>query len=585
MTHGGRVVPCRIGNISWFALMLFAVVSGCSQPVVEPKPVEPTTVLTPKATPTIFFEDVTPSSGVHFSYRNGEEAGELTLLETLGGGVGLIDYDRDGLLDLFLPGGGSLSGQRISGLPSRLYRNLGNFRFEDVTEKVGLVDASLYTHGVAVADYDGDGWPDLLVTGYNGVRLYQNRRGLFHDVTSEAGLKQGGWPTSAAWGDLDGDGRVDLFITHYVDWSFSNHPRCPGYVAQHPFGVCSPRVFKGLPDVIYRNLGNGKFQDVTHLYGLRPDGKGLGVIIADLDGDSRPDIYVANDTTENFLYLHQANDRLEEMGLSRGVAFNGHGIAQGSMGVDISDADGSGHFSLFVTNFQNEPHAFYRNLGHGRFHFASEAVGLTTIGFTFVGFGTGFADFDRDGREDLIIANGHISQHPAPPSEYRQRPIVFRHVGDDRTIRYTDVSLEAGSYFHEKRVGRGVALGDLDNDGRIDAVISHINEPVTILRNVGGEGRNWLGLNLVGRNGRDTTGATVAIQVDNQRQSRQVKGGASYLSSHDRRVLFGLGSSTSPVRVTVRWPYGSSQTWENLAVNHYWILKEGEAAGQLMTSP
>lgn len=533
----------------------------------------------------LLLRDVTSPAGIDFTYRNGDEAGELTLLETLGGGVALMDFDRDGRLDIFFPGGGSLDGRQVVGRPGRMFRNLGSFRFEDVTESIGLHQATWYSHGAAAADYDGDGWTDLLVTGYGGVTLYRNEQGKFRDVTARSGLKPGGWPTSAAWGDLNGDGAPDLFITHYVDWSFDNHPRCPGYVAEHPQGVCSPRVFKPMRDVVYLNNGDGTFRDATSQFRLRSDGKGLGVLIADLDDDGRPDIYVANDTTENFLYLNRGPESWEEAGLARGVAFNGHGTAQGSMGVDISDADGTGRFSIFVTNFQNEAHAFYRALGQGRFQFASEAVGVTAIGFTFVGFGVGFGDFDRDGWEDIIIANGHISQHPAPPSEYRQRPVLLRHAGQAGSIRYQDVSYQVGEYFHGKRVGRGLALGDLDNDGRPDVVISHLNEPAVVLRNESREDRHWLGIDLVGRNGRDVTGAKVTVESQGLKLSRQVKGGGSYLSTLDRRLLFGLNTNDQPVRVTVRWPYGPTQTWDDIPVDRYWRLTEGLAEAHSLTNP
>ncbi len=565
--------------VGCFALAVFA----CSKP--GPTTTEQVAPTAEGVDRSIQFEDVTAASGINFTYRNGEEAGHLTLLESLGGGVALFDYDRDGLLDIFVTGGGYFDGKTIRGYPGRLYRNLGNFKFEDVTERAGLNAAPFYGHGVAVADYDNDGWPDLLVTGYGGVRLYHNERGKFVDVTDKAGLRPAkppvvDWCTSAAWGDLNSDGFPDLYITRYVDWSFENHPKCPGYLPDKPVGICSPRNFKGLPDSLFLNNGDGTFRDASSEWGLRPDGKGLGVLIADLDGDGKPDVYVANDTTENFLYLNKGG-KFEEAGFARGVAYDGGGTAQGSMGVDAADYDGTGRFSLFVTNYQNEPHALYRNLGAGRFHFASQAAGITAIGFAFVGFGTAFADFDRDGAEDLIIANGHISHDPAPPSEYKQRPVVFRNLAraEPGTItRFRDVSAHAGPYFQTKRVGRGVAVGDLNTSGRLDIVISHTNEPVAILRNTSPDNHHWLGVALVGKPGRDATGAVLTLEAGGRKLVRQVKGGGSYLSSSDRRILFGIDTATDVGTLTVRWPSGKVQTWDKLAVDHYWVLTEGEAA-------
>jgi hypothetical protein len=539
-----------------------------------------------------YFEDVTAASGIQFAYRNGADAGHLTLLESLGGGVGLIDFDGDGLLDVFLTGGGHFGGpdkKQILGHPCRLYRNLGRGRFEDVTARVGLDALAggkpwFYTHGVAVADIDNDGWPDLLVTGWGRLALFRNVPGekgrRFRDVTREAGLTDDLWSTSAAFGDLDGDGRPDLYVTHYVDWSFANHPRCPGYVPDRPVAVCSPKAFKALPHTLYRNDG-GAFRDASREFGLHRDGKGLGVLIADLDEDGRPDVFVANDTSGNFLYLNRGG-RLEESALARGVAYSGHGHAQGSMGVDCADYDGTGRFSLFVTNFQLEAHALYRNEGRGLFQYASEAAGIAAVGFTYVGFGTGFLDLDRDGAEDLLLVNGHITEHPPPPSEYKQRPILFRNLGRSGggPARFRDVSARGGPFFQVRRVGRGVALGDLDNDGRTDAVISHTNEPAVVLRNVSDDNHHWLGVRLVGKPNRDAVGAVLTLEVQGRKLVRQVKGGGSYLSAGDPRVLFGLGTAGRVGRLTVRWPSGKSQTWDGLASDRYWELEEGAAAAK-----
>jgi len=535
-----------------------------------------------------YFEDLTAGSGLNFTFRNGEEANQCTLLESLGGGVGLIDYDGDGLLDIFLAGGGYFDGTTIHGHPCKLYRNLGNFQFRDVTAEVGLDQPTFYSHGVAIADYDNDGWPDLLVTGYGGLALFHNepdgkggRR--FVNVSEKAGLTDKRWATSAAWGDLNGDGHLDLYVTHYCDWSFANHPKCPGYVPSQPRAVCSPRSFKPLSHTLYFNNGNGTFRDASREAGLREDGKGLGVLIADLDGDGKPDIYVANDTTGNFLYLNKGGGKFEEVGLARGAGYDGRGVTQGSMGVDAADCDGSGRFSIFVTNFQGEAHALYRNLGKGQFQYVSEAAGIAAIGTYFVGFGAGFIDFDRDGFEDLFFVNGHITRHPAPPSSHKQQPFLMRNVrgaGSQTGLRFQDVSARGGSFFRTKRVGRGVAFGDLDNDGRTDIVISHINEPVVVLRNVADNSHHWLGVSLVGKPNRDAIGAVITLEAGGKKFVRQVKGGGSYLSSNDPRVLFGLGTTTDVGGLTVRWPSGKTQTWDHLAIDRYWQLTEGEVTAK-----
>jgi hypothetical protein len=530
-----------------------------------------------------YFEDVTTGSGLDFTFRNGEEANQYTILESLGGGVGLIDYDGDGLLDIFLTGGGYFDGTTIIPLPCKLYRNMGNFQFRDVTAEVGLTQPAFYNQGIAVADYDNDGWPDLLVTGYGGMALYHNEADgkggrRFVNVTEQAGLADKRWAASAAWGDLNGDGHLDLYVTHYCDWSWSNNPVCPGYVAGHPRAACSPRSFKPLSHTLYYNNGNGTFRDASKEAGLRLDGKGLGVLIADLDGDGKPDIYVANDTTGNFLYRNLGGGHFEEVGLARSVAYDGRGVAQGSMGVDAADCDGSGRFSIFVTNFQGEAHALYRNLGKGQFQYVSEAAGIAAIGTVFVGFGGGFIDFDRDGNEDLFFVNGHITPYPAPPSEHKQQPFLMRNIGQTSgAVRFQDVSAHGGPFFQVKRVGRGVAFGDLNNSGRTDIVISHINEPAVVLRNVAANDHHWLGIDLVGKPNRDAIGAWLSLEVGGRKLVRQVKGGGSYLSSGDRRVLFGLGDVTEVATLTVRWPSGKTQSWDHLAVDRYWQLTEGES--------
>ncbi len=555
-----------------------------------------------------FFRDVAAEAGVDFTYRNGEEADNFSILESLGGGAALLDYDGDGLLDLFLTGSGYFQGETIRGYPNRLYKNLGGWKFQDVTAAAGLDGPLFYSHGAAVADYDRDGWPDLLVTGYGRVALYHNvpdgkggRR--FAEVTRAAGLEGPHfWSTSAAFGDLDGDGYPDLYLCQYVNWSFRNHPACGGYTAEHERDVCSPKQFDARPHALYRNRGDGTFADVSKEAGLRvprqpadyaalaglgPEararleqadrerdyGKGLGVVFADVNGDGRPDVYVANDTSGNFLYLNRSTGGrilLEEVGFPLGVSVDGRGVPNGSMGVDAADYDGSGRASLLVTNYQNELPALYRNLpGDGlAFEYASEKAGIAGIGRDHVGFGTGFLDVDGDGWEDIVMANGHVIRYP-PRAGVKQFPVLLLNVGSSPPGRYVVATPRGGEYFRVTHQGRGVAIGDLDNDGRPDLVISHQNEKVAILRNEGGKGTHWLGVQLADPQHRDLVGARVVLEAGGQRLTRYVKGGGSYLSSGDRRLLFGLGKTSTVERLTVVWPWGKEQHIEKPAVDQY----------------
>lgn len=569
-----------------------------------------------------YFRDVTDDSGIAFSYRNGQEADHYAILESVGGGVALLDYDGDGLLDIFLPGGGYFTGagnKNIAGHPCKLYRNVGGFRFRDVTREAGLERAWFYSHGAAVADYDRDGWPDLLVTGYGHIALFHNEPAAgggrqFVDVTTQAKLPQAiAWATSAAFADLDGDGYPDLYICQYVNWSFDNNPRCEGYTADIPRDVCPPRQFDALPHLLLRNNGDRTFSDVGKQAGLRAPrqdrdydqlvhldaaakqrlregdwekdfGKGLGVLVVDVDGDGRPDLYVANDTTDKFLYLNRSRPGqvlLEERGRPLGVALDDLAAPNGSMGLDAGDYDGSGLPSLLVTNYENELHGLYRNVTSGgklAFVYSSHAAGIGRLGRQFVGFGTGFLDVDADGWEDIIIANGHVIRHPTR-SSVRQRPVLLRNQGRGagKEASLVDASAQAGTYFATEHQGRGVAIGDLDNDGRPDLVVSHINAPVALLRNQAGADHHWLGIALTGKGQRDVVGARVRLEVDGRVLTRFAKGGGSYLSNADRRHLFGLGPHSKIGRVTVAWPSGQEQHWEGLAVDRYWQLKAGDA--------
>lgn len=596
---------------------------GCGRdsgtPATPPRPVPPLatapTAADPPGPPT--FADVTAGSGVDATYRNGEEVQppHLSILESLGGGLAAVDFDGDGLLDLYVPGGGHFTGpdrKTISGHPGKLFRNLGNFKFEDVTAKAGLATLAggrpwFYSHAAVAGDYDRDGWPDLLVTGYGQVALLHNEPGeaggrRFVDVTARAGLDKGvKWATSAAWADLDADGHTDLFVCQYVDWSWANNPPCT-YDGKTP-DVCPPKQFKGQPALLYRNRGDGTFEEVAVAAGVNrgadgkdivPDAKGLGVLVVDVNGDGKPEVYQANDTTPNFLYVNRSAPgkmRFEEKGYLAGVAVDAGGAANGSMGVDAGDPDGTGKPSLWVTNYENELHALYQNRTAGpepSFQHYTQASRIAAIGQKFVGWGTGFVDLDRDGWEDLFVANGHAIRFPTGTTR-RQRAVLLFNQGQGK---FKDVSLtRGGDYFgtpgmsadDRKRcehLSRGVAAADFDNDGKVDLAICHMNEPVTLLRNVSPDGPHWLGVKLVGAKNADVVGARVELTAGGRTQTRYAKGGGSYCSTPDRRFVFGLGAADTVDRLAVVWPDGKRQEWPVPAADRYLTLTQGEPAAK-----
>jgi hypothetical protein len=555
---------------------------GRSSPAPTP-PVASAGGLTPTPTPGLpWFEDVTAASGVDFVHFNSATP-QHYIQETMGSGVAWIDYDNDGWPDLFCVQDCPVRPKPGSALPgSKLYRNNGDGTFTDVTERVGLTHAG-YGMGCAVGDFDNDGYDDLLVTYLGEVVLYHNEgdgRGgrRFVDVTAKAGLRNPHWATSCAWGDVDGDGYLDLYICNYVAIDLDKYPDC----VEGPERVrisCPPTLFPAAAHRLYHNNGNGTFTDVSFPSGVSavPPAPGLGVVMVDLDGDGRLDIYVANDLKPSYLFHNQGGGRFVEKGLLSGSGLGPLGTLISGMGVDAGDVDGTGRPSLFVTNFQNKPNVLFRNQGGLLFQEWSTPSGLGGPSINRLAFGTVFVDVDLDGRLDVAVANGHIhrlAERLGAPFE--QEAQLFLGEGEGR---FREVSEQAGPYFRQRRVGRGLAWADYDNDGRPDLVFSHNGGPVALLHNATTTTNNWLRLELVGdgkKSNRNAIGSRVEVECDGKRLVRFVVGGGSYLSASERRLLIGLGPADHADRVTVIWPSGSKREFANLAGKQWWRLHEGK---------
>jgi len=524
----------------------------------DPSRIEQRPVL-PKKLPIVAFRDVTDVSGVHFIYRNDEEAERYTILESLGGGAGVFDFDRDGQEDLGFPGGGEFFGPKeLRGLSFGLFRNRGAWKFASATENADVGHALRYNHGIAVADYDSDGFPDFVVTGYGGLQLFHNDGdGTFEDVTLETALIDPLWSSSAAWGDFDGDGCLDLFAAHYVDWSFENDPDCSFNDRRE---VCPPRRFDGLPSTLFLSDGQGAFTSTR----LKKDDKALGVLAADLDLDGDLDIYVTNDATTNDLYRNDGKAQFEDVSLVSGTSLSDRGTPDGSMGVEICDFNQDGLPDLWVVNYESETHALYQNEGDMFFRHVSQSAGISAIGGMFVGWGTNCVDLDRDGDEDIFVSNGHVIRHPTN-APLMQLPIILEGVEGGR---FRAAPAPSAGYFAEQHMGRGSAAGDLDQDGDIDLVISRINAPVAILSNETTRKGAWIGFDLIGTTSpRDPIGSILTVKTPLGKQTHHRKGGGSFASSNSRIVDFGLGDAASVESVEIRWPSGLVQHLTDLKFN------------------
>lgn len=522
--------------------------------------------------------DKTAASGVKFVYDNGRAAGFQTIIESLGGGIGLLDYDGDGRRDLFSPGGGKFDkDKKTSGVPSALFRNLGDWHFVDVTAASGAGQAPHLTHGCSAADYDGDGFADLLVTGFGGLQLFHNQGdGTFQEVSQPAGMTDTSWSSSAAWADFNGDQHLDLYVAHYVNWSPENDPPCVG-PKRGDREICSPRKFDPLPDMVYYSNGDGTFRDATSVAGLNVKqgvcGKGLGVVAGDVDLDGDVDVYVANDTVDNFLYLNDGHGEFEEVALFHGVARDANGHAEGSMGTDMGDYDNDGLPDIWVSNFEQESFSLYRNDGNAQFVHFSQGTGITALGKLYVGFGTLFADVDRDGDEDFVVSNGHVINFPKG-APLRQEPLVLL----NEHGRFRKAVFSPGGYFSSPHRGRGVASSDLDDDGNLDFVFSHNDgEPNALIANDTPSDGGWLRVMLVGtRSNRDAIGATLVLHTSAGDQLRLIKGGGSYESQSDLRPFWGIPSGAKVDGLTIHWPSSAQQEYPLSEANRSLTIVEPE---------
>ncbi|MDB5337457.1 MAG: UnbV [Planctomycetaceae bacterium] len=562
-------------DVAWIlAAMLFSL-HGCGFSANSPPQPAPGRSARPINSPVASQDEVGSSAvgmsslkfaerplGIDVRYSNGSAAKVNSIVETLGGGVAMFDYDRDGCLDLFATGGGQFTPQRtLEGLPSQLLRGDGVGNFTPVI--AGLEASRYFSHGCWAADLNNDGFGDLLVTGYGGLQLFHNQGdGTFLERADAAQLHDPSWSTATAWGDINRDGYLDLYVAHYVDWSFQTHRAC-----NDPQGgqneICGPKNYSPLNDRMFLSQGDGTFADVTTAVGLVAGGKGLGVVMGDFDLDNDLDLYVANDTTENFLYLNRGDGHFDEVGQPNGVAVDDAGRPTGSMGVDLADFDGDGLPDLWTANYEHEIFGLYRNLGHGQFLHVSRTTGFAAIADQFVGWGTGFADFDRDGDLDVIAATGHVKRFPAT-TPVKQLPLVW--LQDNG--RFIKQSFPANTYLGTPHAGRGLALGDLDRDGDMDVVITHNDRPLAILSNETVSTSQWLRIHLTGRQScRDAIGARLGLKLGNQTVWRQIQGGGSYLSQSELRPYWAIPTGAKIEGLTIHWPSGQTQVVHNLLPN------------------
>ncbi len=530
------------------------------------------------------FTDVTRELGIDFEHASSATSNKY-LLETMGGGVALLDYDDDGRLDVFFTNGAKIDDPMPPGKApdksdrrfwNRLYHQKEDGTFEDVTERAALSGGAQnrYGMGAAVGDYDNDGRADLYVTGYGGNTLYRNEGdGTFRDVTARAGVAASGWSASAGFFDADNDGRLDLFVTRYVEWTFEKNGYCgekkPGYRA-----YCHPDNYEATTSLLFRNNGDGTFTDASAKAGIAGiRGKALGVAFADYDNDGYVDVYVANDSVQSHLYHNDGNGTFSEVGLLVGVGYNEDGKTFAGMGVDFADYDNDGRPDVVVTDLSNERYRLFHQGTDGSFQDATNSSGVGAATLAFAGWSTGFFDYDSDGWKDIFVAQGHVMdtiEKTAPNLRYLQPPLLLRNESG-RFLRVTP-----GDVFLREWAGRGAAFGDLDNDGDVDVVVSNVGQPAFVLRNDGASARTWLGIRTVGtRSNKDGIGCRVkVVSASGATQYWTVSPTVGYLSASDKQLRVGLGGAPAATLVEIRWPSGVVQKLENVPAGRTLVATE-----------
>ena len=546
-------------------LILFLIATVVQGPLIPPV----------SADTNIQFVDVTQEAGIHWKHVDGR-SGQKYFMETLGSGAAFFDYDADGDPDLYFVNGAPLPGYVSQEIPTNcLYRNNGDGTFTDVTEKAGVGDTG-YGHGCAVGDYNNDGQLDLYVTNYGTNRLYRNNGdGTFAEVAESVGVTEPRWSTSCAFADYDRDGNLDLYVVNYIVFDINENPWC-GLREKGIRAYCEPDNFIAQSDTLYRNNGDGTFTDATQTAGIyNTTGKGLGVVWGDYNNDGAADIYVANDSTENFFYRNNGDGTFEEVGFMVGVALSENGAAENGMGTTFGDWNNDGWFDLTVTNYAQQTNTLYHNDADGFFTDATTTTKTAQRTYPYLGWATAFIDYDNDGYQDLFVANGHLHENLAELGQegtYGQRNLLFR---NNSNGTFTEISETLGPGMKLTDVSRGATFADYDLDGDIDIVVTNSNTAPRLLRNDGGNRKNWLQIRLTATNGStDAIGARVKITTGKLTQTREVRSGDGYLSQQDLTLHFGIGDSEQVDSIEVQWQSGAKQLIGSVPANQVLSLEE-----------